>query len=256
MLIRLVLNNREPAALTDEPSVLLEYRAAMPVIGLMEAGKDVGGLWPNGTWILETEPEQMEALRQMLSVCGTDEPISIRELCTAVPFAEESFFMRAADRFYKRPWKIAETERLLIRELCVEDAEALMKMYADAEIKRYMEPLPEAESEVRELIAAYVHYMYELTGFGIWGIVKKSDGKLIGRVGFEPESEGEGIALGYLLCAGERKKGYALEACQAALEYAERELEVPRKEIRCHIAPDNAASRKLAEKLGITICFG
>ena len=47
-----------------------------------------------------------------------------------------------------------------------------------------------------------------------------------------------------------------LEACQAALEYAERELEVPRKEIRCHIAPDNAASRKLAEKLGITICFG
>lgn len=257
MLIRIILRTKEPAALTDEPSVFCRLAGRLPVIGLVERGKAApdNGSWPDRAWLLELDAEEMSIIRVAAERYGGTEGVDIERLCRQAVFLDEEYFQRAADRFYGRPIQIAQTRRLVIREICPADAEALMQIYRESQIRKYVEPLPDSAEEVRALITAYVRYMYELTGIGIWGLVEKSSGRLIGRAGFEPDSKGEGIALGYLLADFARGQGYAEEACRELLRFAQEELGLTQKEIRCHIAPDNLASRKLAEKLGIEICL-
>lgn len=56
-----------------------------------------------------------------------------------------------------------------------------------------------------------------------------------------------------MLAAKYQRQGYAYEACQGILEYAREYLELEPEEIIACIEPENRASVKLAEKLGITI---
>ena len=70
--------------------------------------------------------------------------------------------------------------------------------------------------------------------------------------GLEVNENGE-FVLGYMLAAKYQHQGYAYEACQGILEYAREYLELEPEEIIACIEPENRASVKLAEKLGITI---
>lgn len=148
------------------------------------------------------------------------------------------------------PWTIAETERLIIREITKEDVPRLYELYADEEITRYMESLlPTIEEEV-EYTENYIKNVYYFYGYGIWVLIEKSSGKLIGRAGLEYHDGFDGLELGFMLGKEYWHKGYAYEACQAVLAYGEKELE--QHSYRALVHEQNEASQRLCEKLGFT----
>lgn len=152
-------------------------------------------------------------------------------LVTSPEDVTEELLERAARRHLDLPWRIAETRRLLLREFASDDP---------------LEPESEDDGdgvfsdwEKRE---AYRHSQYRFSECGLWAVVEKESGRIVGKAGI---TDGE---LGYHIYAPYRNRGYAEEACRAALAYAKETLELSKVFLK--VSEDNAASRALAEKLG------
>lgn len=150
------------------------------------------------------------------------------------------------------PWEILATDRLLIREITVEDVERLYELYADESITRYMEPLfPERQQE-EEYTRNYIRNVYHFYGYGMWVIALRESGEVIGRAGFEYKEGMEGLELGFMLGKEYQHKGYAYEACKAILNYAREELE--QTSIYAVVHRENLPSLTLCRRLGMQKC--
>jgi RimJ/RimL family protein N-acetyltransferase len=150
------------------------------------------------------------------------------------------------------PWDIAQTDRLLIREIIVDDIPRLYELYADESITRYMEPLfPSMEQEI-EYTHDYIHNVYRFYGYGMWIIVEKKSNLVVGRVGLEYKEGFEGLELGFMLGVEYQHKGYAYEACDAVLKYGVCELF--QTKFCAFVDENNTPSIKLCRKLGFTQC--
>jgi RimJ/RimL family protein N-acetyltransferase len=148
---------------------------------------------------------------------------------------------------------VIETERLRLRAHRLEDFETFAAIWADPDIVRHItgKPLTREESW-----AGFLRHPghWSLMGFGYWVVEEKSSGRLAGNVGFgdfrrelTPSLEGM-VEAGWVMAAWAHGKGFAREACLAAHAWiAGRFGPVPTV---CMIAPENAASLRLAEKLG------
>ncbi len=159
------------------------------------------------------------------------------------------FLEKQYQRFHHLPWTIAETKRCVIREFAMEDLDALFELYANGEMSRYTEDLFPYEEE-KEYQQAYINNMYRYYGYGMWLVILKENGKVIGRAGLEHREylEEVELELGYLIHKDYQGKGYATEVCQGILEYARENSGFTR--INTLIEEGNIASIRLAEKLG------
>ena len=151
-------------------------------------------------------------------------------------------------RFKDIPWTIAQTERLIIREQTVDDVEEIYRLYNDFKIKEYVDDLAATLEEEKEYIKDYIRFQYRLCEYGIWAIVEKSSGKIIGRAGLEQRDDIEGLEIGYVIGRDYRQKGYAKEAVRAILEYAREEYGLDT--IHAFTRRDNVESVALLEKFG------
>ena len=162
---------------------------------------------------------------------------------------DANFLEKVWQRYHHIPWKIAETERCVIRELALDDLDELFALYADEEITKYTEGLYPYEEE-QEFQLAYINNMYRFYGYGMWLVFSKETGELIGRAGLEHrEYNGETeLELGYVIGTKFQRQGYATEVCRQVVEIAKEMTDFPR--INCLIEADNQPSCRLAEKLG------
>ena len=158
---------------------------------------------------------------------------------------DADFFERIYRRYAGIPWDIAETVRCLIRETTVEDAEAFAKIYEEPAITRYMDPFCTEVCMYREYVKEYIEKVYDFYGYGVWTVVWKETGEVIGRVGFGQE---EIPALGYMIALPWQGRGLAQEVCRAALTFAKEELGFERVQALIH--ENNLPSIRLARKLG------
>lgn len=139
------------------------------------------------------------------------------------------------------------TERLHLRLFRNDDFEAHAAISADPEVMRYIQPGPMSRVDAWWQMARYLGH-WQLLGYGIWAVVERASGRLVGRLGFlEPEG-GHGFEIGWALAREAWGKGYALEGARAALGHGFTVLDRPRAV--CLIHPDNARSIRVAEKLG------
>ncbi|MCM1307529.1 MAG: GNAT family N-acetyltransferase [Butyrivibrio sp.] len=147
------------------------------------------------------------------------------------------------------PLTVLETPRTIVRELCADDLPRLYEIYDDDAVREFVEPLKDYERE-KELIEAYIHNMYGLCGFGLWAVIERESGRLIGRAGISlNEAGGERrMELGYVIAREDRRKGYAFEACAAIKEYAFKTLGA--ETLYIVTRADNTASAGTAKKLG------
>lgn len=178
------------------------------------------------------------------------------------------------DKIYRRhagiPWEIAETKRCIIRETTVDDVDSFVKIYQDPGITRYTDAFCIESQKEQEHVKQYIEKVYEFFGFGVWTVLWKETGEVIGRVGFEQpyageagkaagdgeddgdegnEADDEGLlALGYMIARPWQGKGIAQEVCRAALDFAREELEVSK--VQVVIDAENQPSLRLAERLG------
>ena len=163
---------------------------------------------------------------------------------------DQVYILKVWQRHMHQPWLIAETERLSIRESVMEDLAYFQKFYGEECGNPDVQPLCEAKEQLR----TYITTRYPLFEYGLWTIVEKATGTVLGRAGIEELPECcEGLSgepeLSYLIGKEYRGNDYAAEACQAILHYAAEELEMDRIYLRT--SKDNFPSQKLAEKLGL-----
>lgn len=144
---------------------------------------------------------------------------------------------------------VLETKRCMIREMKEEDLDRMYEIYADRTVTEYMEPLFADPDEERAYLRNYRKQIYGFYGYGMWHVVDKETGILIGRAGLEPKEDG--AELGYLIAAEYRRKGYAYEVCRAILKYAFTKTEI--NTVRAVVHKENKASAALCIKLGFSL---
>ena len=148
-----------------------------------------------------------------------------------------------------------ETERLILRAFRAADLEPLAAIWADEAVVRYIGGQKLSREDTwRRSLAACGQWPY--VGFGYWIVEAKADDSAVGQVGFadfkrdiQPNIEGE-PELGYVFAPGVHGMGIAREACAAALDWADVNLDAA--SYPAIISPDNEASIRLAERLGFT----
>ncbi len=158
------------------------------------------------------------------------------------------------DMAYRRlaglPWEILTTGRCVIRETTVEDVEAFYQIYAEEAITEYMEDLFEDSAEEIAYTRDYIEKVYAFYGYGLWTVLEKESGQVIGRAGITWR-EGFGLPeLGFVIGVPWQRQGYAYEVCSAILVYAGEELGMT--QIQALVMGDNRKSAALCEKLGFT----
>jgi RimJ/RimL family protein N-acetyltransferase len=152
-----------------------------------------------------------------------------------------------------------ETARLLLRPWRQEDLDPYARICADPEVTRYVTgPLSRQESE--EQVSRFVRH-WEERGFGLWAVEYRASGAFIGFIGLLHQHDwpiGEDkTEVGWRLDRAFWGQGLATEGAQTSVRYGFEQLGLER--IISIINPKNLASRRVAEKAGLTLrgelCF-
>lgn len=145
---------------------------------------------------------------------------------------------------------ILETKRLLLREMNESDFDALCKILCDEETM-YAYEGAFSDQEVGEWLDRQLS-RYREFGFGLWAVVLKETGMMIGQCGLtmQPWKNAEVLEIGYLFQRRFWHNGFATEAAIACKKYA---FEVLKADEVCSIIRDtNIPSQKVAERNGMT----
>lgn len=145
---------------------------------------------------------------------------------------------------------ILETRRLLLRELRQEDFDAACLLLQDPEVM-YAYEGPFSREEVQAWLDKQLH-RYREDGFGLWALVEKSSGVLIGQCGLtlQDYKDRRVPEIGYLLRRAYWHRGFAIEAARACREYAFQTLGF--REVYSIIRDTNLPSQRVALRNGMT----
>ncbi|NGN44413.1 GNAT family N-acetyltransferase [Mesorhizobium sp. CGMCC 1.15528] len=139
------------------------------------------------------------------------------------------------------------TEQLTLREFRAEDAKDLLTVFTDDYARRFY-PEMTTEAAATEWIDRNLK-RYAEHGFGLWAVIEKSTGRLIGDCGPTWQDIGGPtiLEIGYHIAPDRRGRGFALEAARACLATAFASTSEP--EIGSIVAPENASSMSVARRL-------
>lgn len=169
--------------------------------------------------------------------------------CENVGELDAGYMEQVYKRYVNLPWDITETDRCVIRETTEEDVDAFWQIYSNSEITRYTEGLYPTIEKEKQYAREYREKVYGFYGFGVWTIVKKDTGEIIGRAGFSYREGYEDPEIGFVIGVPWQRQGYAYEVCSALLQYAGEKLAFER--ITAFVRPENEASLELCRKLGM-----
>ena len=141
-----------------------------------------------------------------------------------------------------------ETDRLLIRHFAADDSGYLLEMivqYQASEYAVYDHQWPTSVDEIRGVAEWFAG------GDSYLAVCLKDDGRFIGFVSLNGSGEGPGgeFDLGYCFNFDYHGRGYAAEACSAALAHAFREREAAK--VTSGTAAANLPSCRLLSRLSM-----
>ena len=148
---------------------------------------------------------------------------------------------------------VLETERLILRPWRDDDLEAFAAINADPEVMRYLSGGLPMTREQSDAMVGRIRGHFAERGFGLWAAMRKDNAHLAGFVGlatpsFLPEVLPT-VEIGWRLGRAHWGKGLATEGARRCLDYA---FEDAGLDEVCSIHdPDNVASRRVMEKLGM-----
>ncbi len=144
-----------------------------------------------------------------------------------------------------------KTERLMLRKILPEDADAMYEYSSDQSVTEFL--LWDVHPD-RFYTGEYIEYLqerYALGDFYDWALILKADGSMIGTCGFTnfdlPNSAAE---IGYVLNPRYRGNGYAPEAAACVIAFAFEALGLVRVSAIC--MKENTASLRVMQKCGMT----
>lgn len=161
---------------------------------------------------------------------------------------EDEYVERVYRRLKGLPWNILETERCLIRETTPEDVEDFFRIYSDPAVTKFMEGLYPDKEQEKEYIREYIKQVYTFYEFGVWTVVEKCSGSVIGRAGFSYREGYDDPEIGFIIGVPWQRRGYGEEVCRGILEYGRTVLGFDK--VQALVETENAASLNLCDKLG------
>lgn len=148
---------------------------------------------------------------------------------------------------------VLHTSRLTLRPFTEDDAPAHAALYADSDVTRFLpggpfSPDAVAARSARSRARFTEHWAEH--GWGVWAVIDRATGDLIGHCGLNHMPESTDIEVLYALARSAWGRGLATEAAEAALAHGFGPLRLPR--IIAVTKPENSASRRVMERLGMT----
>jgi ribosomal-protein-alanine N-acetyltransferase len=143
-----------------------------------------------------------------------------------------------------------ETPRLLLRDMRADDIAALVALWSDAEVTRYLGG-PRKPASLRETFEETLALGPE--PYDLYPVVEQASGAVIGHCGLL-DKEIEGVVeteLVYVLARAYWGQGYATEMARALVEDAFQRQGLTR--LVALIEPGNAASERVAVKVGMSL---
>lgn len=145
--------------------------------------------------------------------------------------------------------KEVTTDRLFLRQFSREDMDAYGGIMGDYEVGKWF---PKGQGYTREEARKSLDNIMDhwaKNGFGIWAIADKITRVLLGRCGLNLIAETSEVEVDFVIARSYWGRGYATEAAKAALVYGFEILKLNR--IIALAKPDNTASRRVIEKIGM-----
>ena len=148
---------------------------------------------------------------------------------------------------------ILETPRLVLRHLVPEDLDALFALYKDPQMRQYFPEGVLSYEATKEELEWFLQGHPNYPELGLWATILKEKGAFIGRCGLLPWTieEQQEVEVAYLIDKSYWGKGLATEAAKGIKDYAFNKLNLSR--LICLIDPENIASIKVAQKIGMTL---
>ncbi|MDT8759500.1 GNAT family N-acetyltransferase [Sphingomonas psychrotolerans] len=144
-----------------------------------------------------------------------------------------------------RPTPVLETARLRLRPGGAADAEALHSAFADPELMRWWSNAPHVSIEQTRADLAQ-----QAPEWRRWIVTLKDDDRAIGFVAAGEKRQGNVSEIGYLLRREYWGTGIATEAVTCVID---RLFVEGQRRVFADTDPDNAASRRLLERLGFRL---
>ena len=114
----------------------------------------------------------------------------------------------------------------------------------------YPDGWPEKDRHVLELRRRQIHEGADHRWL-LRAVVTRDQPAMVGRIGFHGPPDPDGmVEIGYKIDAAHRRRGFGLECARELIESAERLPQVA--VVRASIAPGNAPSLRIAERLGFS----
>ena len=143
-----------------------------------------------------------------------------------------------------------ETERLILRKMVLNDAEAVFAYASNSEVSRYTLWETHRSIEDSRAFLEFATQKYENGGEPDWGIVYRGNGCLVGACGLVNwEAEHARAEVGFVLSREYWGRGLMSEAVRAILRFGFERMNLNRIEARC--IAENAASARVMEKAGM-----
>ncbi|NWJ25969.1 GNAT family N-acetyltransferase [Rhizobium sp. RM] len=143
---------------------------------------------------------------------------------------------------------ILSTDRLYLREIDDSDLVSLADIYADDECMKFY-PGTKTVAETKAWFQKLAFESYRADGFGLWAVVDRLTGQVIGDCGITRQQTPAGMEpeIGYHLWREFWGKGLATEAATACRDYALETLGLNR--VVSITTPENIASQRVAQRV-------
>ena len=148
--------------------------------------------------------------------------------------------------------KIAETSRLIISKITLEDADFFLELVNTPNWKKYIgerniKTLKQAEEAIKNSHLK----SYKTFGFGFYKLqFKEENNKTIGTCGLIKREKLDHADIGFAMLPAYECKGFVFESSVAILKLAKEEFHLDK--ILAITLPTNTNSIKLLEKLGLS----
>ncbi|MEO8517280.1 MAG: GNAT family N-acetyltransferase [Flavobacterium sp.] len=147
------------------------------------------------------------------------------------------------------PFPTLTTERLILRQVTNDDANAMFMLRSNPEVMKYIpREMPKTVDDVIQHMGIIQEFLEKNEGIN-WAICLKEDHKFIGNIGyFRMQPENHRAEIGYMLLTDFHGKGIVQEALTEVIRFGFEEMKL--HSIEAITDPENFASWKLLEKNG------
>ena len=142
------------------------------------------------------------------------------------------------------------TIRLILKPTSVDDAKFILKLLNTPKWLKYIGDRKVKNSQdAKEYITSKIRPQIEKLGYGNYTVIRKSDNVKVGTCGLYDREGLSGVDIGFAFLPEFEQHGYAYEGSKKLLDVGFSDFGI--KQVNAITLPNNKASQKLLEKLGL-----